>query len=413
MSYLADLHLHSSFAFACSKDLDLENMAAWAKVKGIDLLASADFTHPTWLRELRAKLDDDGPGLYRFRGTHFVLGTEVSCVFPQNGKSRRVHVLLFAPDFDTVDRINAALAKYGNLRSDGRPTLKISARDLTEVVLNVNPNCIVIPAHVWTPWYGLFGSKSGFEYLEECFLDLAPQIHAVETGLSSDPAMNWAVPELENRTLVSFSDAHSAPKLGRELTAFQGELSYRGLADDLAHQGVAYSVEFYPEEGKYHWSGHRKCAVRQSPQDTAAQGNLCPECHKPLTLGVLHQISGYSGGGLPGCRDADGFVGSKPDGFVRSTQGRPPFIRLVPLAEIIAETWGRGQATKGVQQEYRRITGELGSEIQALIWTKADDLIAVAGEKLAQAVLKARVGDIQVDPGYDGVYGKIRIWPES
>ena len=405
MSYLADLHLHSSFAFACSKDLSLENLAAWAKVKGIDLLASADFTHPTWLRELRAKLDDDGTGLYRYGGVNFVLGTEVSCVFPQGGRSRRVHVLLLAPDFDTVDRINAALTNYGNLRSDGRPMLKLSARDLTELVLNVNPNCIVIPAHVWTPWYGLFGSKSGFEYLEECFLDMAPQIHAVETGLSSDPAMNWAIPELEHRTIVSFSDAHSAPKLGRELTAFQGDLSYHSLAYDLAHQGVAYSVEFYPEEGKYHWSGHRKCAVRQSPQDTAAQGTLCPMCHRPLTLGVLHQISGYSGGDFPVCRDADGFI--------RSKQGRPPFIRLVPLAEIIAETWGRGQATKGVQQEYRRITGELGSEIQALIWTKADDLIAVAGEKLAEAVLKARVGDIQVDPGYDGVYGKIRIWPES
>ena len=258
---------------------------------------------------------------------------------------------------------------------------------------------------MWTPWYGLFGSKSGFDYLEECFLDLAPQIHAVETGLSSDPAMNWAIPELEDKTIVSFSDAHSVPKLGRELTAFRGDMSYHGLADALANQGVAYSVEFYPEEGKYHWSGHRKCAVRQSPQDTAAQGTRCPACHRPLTLGVLHRISGYSGGGWTGRRD--------PDGFVRSKQGRAPFIPLLPLAEIIAETWGRGQATKGVQREYRRITGELGSEIQALIWTKADDLITVAGEKLAEAVLRARAGDVQVDPGYDGLYGKIRIWPES
>ena len=405
MDYLADLHLHSSFAFATSRDITLENLAAWAKVKGIDLLASADFTHPVWLRELRAKLTDDGPGLYRFGGVHLVLGTEVSCVFPQNGRSRRVHVLLLAPDFDTVDRINALLAKYGNLQSDGRPTLKLSARDLTELVLDVNANCIVIPAHVWTPWYGLFGSKSGFDYLEECFLDLTPQIHAVETGLSSDPAMNWSIPELEDRTIVSFSDAHSAPKLGRELTAFQGDLSYHGLADALAHQGVAYSVEFYPEEGKYHWSGHRKCAVRQSPQDTAEQGTRCPACHRPLTLGVLHRIGGYAGEGDTGRRD--------PDGFVRSKQGWPPFIRLLPLAEIIAETWGRGQATKGVQREYQRITSELGSEIQALIWAKADDLISVAGEKLAEAVLRARVGDIQVDPGYDGLYGKIRIWPEG
>ena len=405
MVYVADLHLHSSFAFATSKDLTLENLAAWAKVKGIDLLASADFTHPVWLQELRAKLTADRPGLYRFGGVHFVLGTEVSCVYHQGGRSRRVHVLVLAPDFDTVDSINGALADYGNLQSDGRPTLRLSARDLTALVLDTNPSCIVIPAHVWTPWYGLFGSKSGFDYLEECFLDLAPQIHAVETGLSSDPAMNWAIPELEDKTIVSFSDAHSAPKLGREMTAFQGDLSYPGLADALANQSVAYSVEFYPEEGKYHWSGHRKCAVRQSPQDTAAQGTRCPACHRPLTLGVLHRISGYSGGGWTGRRD--------PDGFVRSKRGRPPFIRLVPLAEIIAETWGRGQATRGVQRVYQRITGELGSEIQALIWTKADDLVRVAGEKLAEAVLRARTGEIQVDPGYDGVYGKIRIWPES
>ena len=405
MGYVADLHLHSSFAFATSKDLTLENLAAWAKVKGIDLLASADFTHPVWLQELRTKLAADGPGLYRFDSVHFVLGTEVSCVYQQGGRNRRVHVLVLASDFDTVDRINGALVNYGNLQSDGRPTLRLSARDLTALVLDTNPSCIVIPAHVWTPWYGLFGSKSGFDYLEECFLDLAAQIHAVETGLSSDPEMNWAVPELEDKTIVSFSDAHSLPKLGRELTAFQGDLSYQGLADALANQGVAYSVEFYPEEGKYHWSGHSKCAVRQSPEDTAAQGTRCPACHRPLTLGVLHQISGYSGGGWTGRRD--------PDGFVRSNRGRPPFIRLVPLAEIISETWGRGQATKGVQREYKRIIGELGSEIQALIWTEVDDLISVAGEKLAVAVLRARTGNVQVDPGYDGQYGKISVWPES
>ena len=285
MVYVADLHLHSSFAYATSKDNTLENLAAWAKVKGIDLLASADFTHPVWLRELRTKLADDGPGLYQFGGVHFVLGTEVSCVFQQNGRNRRVHVLLYAPDFHTVDRINEVLANYGNLQSDGRPTLRLSARDLTALVLDTNPNCIIIPAHVWTPWYGLFGSKSGFDYLQECFLDLASQIHAVETGLSSDPAMNWAIPELEDKTIVSFSDAHSASKLGRELTAFQGDLSYHGLAHALANEGVAYSVEFYPEEGKYHWSGHRKCAVRQSPQDTAAQGSLCRRVPPAANLG--------------------------------------------------------------------------------------------------------------------------------
>ena len=260
MSYAADLHLHSPFAYACSKNLTLENLSAWAKVKGIQLLASGDFTHPVWREELGRKLISDGSGLYTYNDIHFILGTEVNCIYSQGGKGRRVHLLLLAPDFNTVDRLTLALTRLKiNLKSDGRPILSLSARDFTALALDANPECIVIPAHVWTPWYGVFGSKTGFDNLEECFQDMTPQIHAVETGLSSDPAMIWPIPWLADRTIVSFSDAHSPAKLGRELTVFEGELSYRGLAESLAHQGVAYTVEFYPEEGKYHYTGHRKC----------------------------------------------------------------------------------------------------------------------------------------------------------
>jgi uncharacterized protein (TIGR00375 family) len=405
MGYAADLHLHSPYAFACSKNLTLENLSAWAKLKGIDLLACGDFTHPVWCGELRRKLTPAGPGLYQSNGVHFVLGTEVCCVYRQGGRSRRIHLLLFAPDFETVGRLNLALGTRGNrLESNGRPILNLSARDLTVLALEIDPGCMVIPAHVWTPWFGVFGSKSGFDNLEECFQDMTPHIHALETGLSSDPAMMWPIRELEQKTFVSFSDAHSPPKLGRELTVFEGELSYRGLAEALAHQRVAYTAEFYPQEGKYHYDGHRKCGVRQSPEDTRRLGGQCPACRRPLTLGVLNRVQVMANGGLE--------AATFSDGFVRHAGSRPPFIRLVPLQEIIAETLGQGTATKRVDAEYRRISLELGGELQVLTGATAADLEKVAGERLTQAVMKARLGDVQIDPGYDGVFGKVRVWPD-
>jgi uncharacterized protein (TIGR00375 family) len=403
MSYVADLHLHSRYAYATSKDLSLENLATWAKLKGIDLLASADFTHPVWFAELRQKLEEVTPGLYRFGGVDFILGTEVSCVYNEGGRQRRIHLLLFAPDFDAVGRLNLALARFGDLVLDGRPTLSLSAHDLTGLALGISPDYIIIPAHVWTPWYGLYGSKAGFDRLEECFMELAPQIHAVETGLSSDPAMNWQVPDLFDKTVVSFSDAHSLPKLGRELTVFEGERSYRGLADTLAANQVAYTVEFYPEEGKYHYNGHRNCGVSQSPEVTAQRGTKCPVCGRSLTLGVLHRTRQLSQGEFTGCRGLDGFI--------RSDLGSPPFIRLVPLIEIISETLGQGQATKRVQAEYQRILQELGSELAVLIQASDGDLEAAAGERIAEAILRVRLGNIQVEPGYDGRFGQIRVWP--
>jgi uncharacterized protein (TIGR00375 family) len=402
MSYAADLHLHSRYAYATSKNITLESLAAWARVKGIDLLSSADFTHPVWRRELEDKLVPVSPGLYRYGGVSFVLGTEVSCVYKQGGRSRRVHLLLFAPDFATVDKLCSAFYNLdAKLESDGRPTLRMSARDLTALALDIDPQCMVIPAHVWTPWFGLFGSKSGFDHLEECFLDIAPHIHAIETGLSSDPAMNWKIRGLGDRAIVSFSDAHSAPKLGRELTVFDGDLGYSGLAEALKHRKVAYSVEFYPEEGKYHYSGHRKCGVSHSPEDTDRIGQRCPVCNRPLTLGVLHRINGLSDGEETSHRDASGFV--------QNQEGFPPFIRLVPLVEIIAETMALGPASKRVQREYSRIIGELESELNVLAWAGGADLVAAAGETLALNILKVRMGEVRVEPGYDGLYGRVSV----
>lgn len=422
--YTADLHLHSRYAYATSKRLSLENLAAWAKIKGIDLLSCADFTHPTWMEELRRCLVEDGTGLFGFDGVKFVLGTEVSCVYRQGGRSRRVHLLVFAPDLATVEALNKKLAAHGNLKSDGRPVLGLSARDLVELVLGSNPDCIVIPAHIWTPWYGILGSKSGFDSLEECFLDMAPHIRAVETGLSSDPAMNWMIPQLAMRTIVSFSDAHSLPKLGREVTVFHGEMSYQGLARALASQGVAYTVEFYPEEGKYHYSGHRKCGVQLAAGETLGSNGRCPVCGRPMTLGVLHRVATLSNevtsdqGISTESISKDGTpspgVANKIEsngGLVSSPLGRPPFMRLVPLVEIISQTLKVGTASKRVQTEYRRVVGEIGSEFKALIQASYGDLTRVGGESLAQAVIRARAGEVYLEPGYDGVFGSVRVVP--
>jgi DNA helicase-2/ATP-dependent DNA helicase PcrA len=311
------------------------------------------------------------------------------------------------------------LAHHGNLASDGRPVLGLPARDLVELALESNPDCIVIPAHIWTPWYGILGSKSGFDSLEECFLDMAPHIHAVETGLSSDPAMNWMVPELAQRTIVSFSDAHSLPKLGREVTVFHGEMSYQGLARALASQGVAYTVEFYPEEGKYHFSGHRKCGVRLGAKETLGSNGRCPVCGRPMTLGVSHRVAILSdestseestseeGGPSQGNTNE---VESRGD-LVSSPLGRPPFMRLVPLLEIISQTMKVGVNSKRVQGEYRRVVQEMGSEFRVLIQASHNDLTRLGGEPLAQAVIRARTGKVRLEPGYDGVFGSVSVSP--
>ena len=405
MSYIADLHIHSSYARGTSPQLTLENLAAWAEWKGIDLLATGDFTHPAWLAKLHAKLAPGLDGLFSYAGANFLLGTELSCVYQQAGRTRRIHFLVHAPSFEAVERLCAALALYGNLAADGRPTLALSGRDLVELALEADPRCLVMPAHVWTPWYGALGSIGGFESLEECFGDMLPHIPAIETGLSSDPSMNWRVPELDGLSIVSYSDAHSLSRLAREATVFEGEPSYDALVGALREHHIAYTIEFYPEQGKYHFDGHRRCGVCQAPHKTLQSGTRCPVCGRKLTLGVAYRLEARSG------REE---AVRREDGLLVDPLGhRPPFKRLVQLQEIVAEALGKGVETKTVRAQVRLLVGSLGPELHILQETGQEQLEAVAGERVAEGVLRARHGEVTVEPGFDGVYGTVRIWPQE
>ena len=405
MPYVADLHVHSPYSRGTSPQLTFDNLAHWARTKGIDLLATADFTHPRWFEEIRDQLQPCEDGLFERSGCKFILGTEVNCNAEQGGRSRRVHVLVYAPSTDTAQRINAALGTKGSLASDGRPTLHLSARDLLCVLLDIDSRCLVIPAHLWTPWFGLYGSKSGFDSLEECFGDMAGEVHAVETGLSSDPAMNWRFPSLDNVAIVSFSDAHSLPKLGRELTVFPGEPSYDGLRESLMAQRIEYTVEFFPQEGKYHYSGHRKCGVRYSPAEANKNGPSRPQCGRRLTLGVMQRVEELAG------RDVATWVDDR--GLTRAENGRPPFKTMVSLGQIISEGLGSGPDSKRFRDTYLSLTSEFGSELAVLIEAQSSDIARLAGERLAEGVTRVRAGDISVEPGYDGLYGTVRVWPDA
>ena len=393
MSFVADLHLHSPYSYATSSSLSMEGLARWAKLKGIDLLSTSDFTQPDWFRGLKDNLVETSFGAHRFQGVDFVLGTEVSCVYRQGGRGRRIHLLIYVPNFGAAEQLTARLARYGNMQSDGRPTLALSARDVVALVLEVDAQSLVVPAHAWTPWYGLFGSKSGFDSLEEAFGDMLPHISAIETGLSSDPAMNRSVPGLKELAVVSFSDAHSLPKLGREATVFSGEPNFEGLSQGIQGKRVEFTVEMYPEEGKYHYDGHRKCGVSFRPEQSISQGDLCPECGRPLTLGVLHRVLELGGG----------------HGNEAGKVGGPPFVSIVPLQDLIASVRGKGANTKGVTTEYFGLVKALGSELRALLWADETELLAAAGEEMTLAILKARQGDITIEPGYDGVYGRVSV----
>jgi uncharacterized protein (TIGR00375 family) len=404
VSYAADLHTHSPFAHGTSGQLSFENLARWARTKGIDLLASGDFTQPQWLAETRSKLRDTGNGLFENGGVKFILGTEVNCSAEQGGRHRRVHILVFAPDINAVELIGKALANRGKLDKAGRPTLRLSPGDLLHILLEIDDRCFVIPAHLWTPYFGLYGLKSGFDSLEECFGDMAGHVHAVETGLSSEPAMNWRVPSLDGVSIVSFSDAHSLPNLGRELTVFPGEPTYDGLAESLRTQSFEYTVEFFPQEGKYHYSGHRKCGVRLSPAEAAVNGARCPRCGGKLTPGVMQRVDDLAG------REVETWVDER--GFTRASNGRPPFKMLLSLRQIIAEALGCGPDTKRARKAYFDLVPGLGSELTVLTESPVADIAGVSGERVAEGVARMRAGDISIEPGYDGEYGRVSIWRE-
>ena len=492
MKFVADLHLHSKYSRAVSPDMILSKMAEWAGMKGIDVLATGDFCHPFWFEQLKSELDDTGNGLFRRMSTsdkkqltsdrpkvngsafvktsageqmsdvYFLLSCEISSIYSQGGKGRRIHNLFFFPSLKSVEKFNKELISRGaNLRSDGRPIMGISSRDLAKIALNIDKKALIIPAHAWTPWFSIFGSFSGFDSILECFGDMSPYIYGIETGLSSDPAMNWQVGDLDGRAILSFSDAHSLEKMGREATVFEAEeisydAIYRAIAGSVssfppasAHSDyksivnqkdnvelravgspsrtatrnpskhpsiqpsiypkIAFTIEFYPEEGKYHFTGHRNCNFSQSPEETAQNGDICPVCGRGLTVGVMHRVKELATSNMRHVtRDINGLRWVYDEKKLR-----PPYIPLVPLSEIIAEVLGTAVKTKGVYEQYKLLTDNFGSEFAILLGAPVDDLRKVAHPKIVEGIARVRSGDIKIEPGYDGKFGVVKIWEED
>ncbi len=432
MQFVADLHLHSKYSRAVSQDMVLPTMAAWGKKKGIDILTTGDWTHPLWFREIRGLLEEAGEGVYKLKSPHFapptgeasrgkqneplfLLTVEVSSIYSQGGKLRRIHNLIFAPNFDTAEKINQELHRRSvNLLSDGRPIMGLSSINLIELVLGIDKNALLIPCHAWTPWFSLYGSNSGFDSIEECFGDWAKYIYGVETGLSSDPEMNWRIKDLEDRALLSFSDAHSPAKMGREATVFDIDtkrLRYEDIRNAIVdRKGIAYTIEFYPEEGKYHYTGHRNCNIVQSPQDSAKDGTTCPVCKRKLTVGVEHRVQELA-------RDKAIFdvQKSKKDEFGVNwiedpKEIHPPYVSLVPLLEIIREALEVGEFSNKAKELYEQLTYSIGTEYDILFRTDLSLIENKASSRVAEGISKVRERDIVVVPGYDGVYGKVKIW---
>jgi len=413
MPFYADLHIHSKYSRATSGDLDFFHLALWARKKGVTVVGTGDFTHPAWMAAIREELVPAEPGLFRLRDdleaavaaelgpcalsdapVRFLLEVEISTIYKQGDRVRKVHHLLYAPDLPSADRMVGRLARIGNLASDGRPILGLNSRDLLEICLSAGDGCFLIPAHIWTPWFSVFGSKSGFDRFEDCYGDLSPHIFAVETGLSSDPPMNWRLSQLDRFRLVSNSDAHSPGNLGREACCFDCALDYFAMKGALA-TGAGYggTVEFYPEEGKYHLDGHRACGFRCGPEESRRLGNRCPACGAPLTIGVLSRVLEL----------ADRTEEKPPPGAA-------PFRSFVPLPEMLGELVRTGAKSKTVQAGYERLIARLGPELAILGGTPLDEIGRVGSPLLAEAVRRLRAGQVIREGGYDGEYGVIRLF---
>jgi uncharacterized protein (TIGR00375 family) len=413
MRIFADLHVHSKYSRAVSKDMELPNIDAWAKKKGIGLMGTGDFTHPAWFAHLQSELQEDGSGILHLKsdptGTAFVLACEISCIYTRAGKGHRMHIIVLCPDIATVTKLNQKLATIGNVKSDGRPILGLDAEELLKIALDINPKNILIPAHAWTPWFSLFGSASGFDSLEEAFGSQAKHIFAIETGLSSDPAMNWRLSQLDRIAITSYSDAHSPKptKMGREATEFElASLTYDNLAEALKSQGmildglapkntIISTIEFFPEEGKYHWDGHRDHKIRWSPAETKKHNGVCPVCGRQVTIGVEARVQELA---------------DRPEGFKPSN--RPPFHSLVPLEEIIGEALGVKPGTKKTTAAYIKIT-ERHSEFDLLLHTSLEELQALTEPKIVEGIRRVREKQLTIEPGYDGVYGTVKIFSEA
>ncbi|HYE59668.1 MAG TPA: endonuclease Q family protein [Candidatus Kapabacteria bacterium] len=403
---ILDLHVHSKYSRACSKDLELESIANACEVRGIHVVATGDFTHPAWFQSMKEKLVEETSGIYMLKDgsskTKFLIGTEVASIKKHKDKVRRVHHLLFAPNLETAERLNQKLTYDGfNLRADGRPILGMTSKELLQYILDVDQRMVMIPAHAWTPWFGIFGSKGGYNTLDEAFEELTPHIFAIETGLSSDPLMNWQYSHLDRIACISNSDAHSTAKLGREANVMRfdsdDDMTYDEIMRILRERDkekFIQTIEFYPEEGKYHYDGHAACLFSCPPDETKRNGGLCPTCKKPLVIGVMNRVAELA---------------DRSEAEARALE-RVPYVSIIPLPEIIADTFGVGVASKAVKAAYDQLIHAFQTEFSILLDVSIDDIKSVAGAQIAEAVDRVRKGYVVITPGYDGLYGIIKVF---
>jgi uncharacterized protein (TIGR00375 family) len=408
MSIIADLHIHSKYSRATSRDMCPEALWKWAQIKGITIMGTGDFTHPAWLAELKEKIEPAYNGLFTLkkesqlkdipdscrRDIFFMLSSEISSIYKKNGRTRKVHSIIYVPDFIYAERIYKALSKIGNLNADGRPILGLDAKELLKIVMDICPDSLFVPAHAWTPHFSVFGAVSGFDSLEECFDELTPHIYAIETGLSSDPSMNWRLSALDAITLISNSDAHSPAKIGREANILDTDCSYDAIRRAVkTREGFLGTIEFFPQEGKYHYDGHRLCNVNFSPEETIGHDYLCPVCSRKVTVGVMHRVN----------KLADREDGFKPEGAL-------PFYPIIPLPEILGETLEVGPASKKVDTAYQGLIQKLGSEFKILLDCPLEDIEKAGSPLIREAISRVRAGNVRITPGFDGEFGKIKIF---
>ncbi len=407
MQQILDLHIHSKYSRACSHNLTLENIENTCRKKGIDIIATGDFTFPEWFFNIKNELEEIGKtGLYKLKKApddkvKFILSTEIALIYKKGDKCRRIHLVVMAPNIKSVEKLNNYLDRKFNIRSDGRPILGMSAPELMKLCLDIHPKFLIYPAHIWTPWFAVFGSKSGFNSMEECFENYTKYIYAYETGLSSDPEMNWRLSSLDNLTLLSNSDAHSLPNLGREANVMDlEEITYNEIYEVIKNKDIKkikYSIEFYPEEGMYHYDGHRDCGVSFTPQESKKNKNICPICKKPLTIGVMNRIDEL----------ADKPLGRKP-------KNAPGFKKLVELDKIIAESLNiKSRSSKKVQKEYNNLINKIGPELYILIDAPIFEIKKAASPIIFEGIKRVREGKLIIKPGFDGKYGEIKIFSEN
>lgn len=449
MELVIDLHLHSRFSRAVSQKMNLQNMYIWGRKKGLNVLSIADFTYPLWFKETKAQLEETGEGIYKLKrekqlesefnlpirqddtGMHFLLATEVACIYGGRVKdginsTYRIHCLILSPNYETALKINKALISRGfNLASDGRPMMGISAKNLVELLFEIDRKIVLIPCHIWTPWYSLYGSKGGYDRISDCFGEYAKYIFAVETGLSSDPSMNWRINELETRSIVSFSDAHSLEKMGREATVLkkknnakisQEEITYSNIMNAMVRGKektfeIGYTIEFYPEEGKYHYTGHRNCGVVQTPVETKRNGAICPVCHKELTIGVMNRVDELANLTASNYKEEPDIYGTV---WLKDVMGkRPPYVNLVPLLEILSEALNSGVSTQAVITMYDNLVSQFGSEHEVLLRAPLEKIASLYGVTIAEGIQRVRERMIHISPGYDNTYGVVEIWSKE